>query len=94
MIFTENGHGNKGFLTCAEIRDFNTEYPMLSIKPNNQCHDRFIVLDYDTDFEKVYHCGASSKDAGRKVCAINKIDDTKIVHSVINSLLKLPDKQL
>ena len=28
-------------------------------------HDRFIVLDYGTADERVFLCGASSKDAGQ-----------------------------
>ena len=33
-------------------------------------HDRFIVLDYGTDDERVFLCGASSKDAGAKITSI------------------------
>ena len=28
------------------------------------------MLDYDLPTEQAYHCGASSKDAGKKLCAI------------------------
>ncbi len=94
IIFTENGHGRKGFLTASEVTDFDNEYPTLTIKPNPDCHDRFIVLDYGLKTEKVYHCGASSKDAGKKVCAINAIENTALVHPIINALLKNPDKAL
>ena len=94
IIFTENGHGRKGFLTASEVTDFDNEYPTLTIKPNPDCHDRFIVLDYGLKTEKVYHCGASSKDAGKKVCAINAIENTALVHPIINVLLKNPDKAL
>lgn len=68
VLFTENGFGRPGFLTSSEVTDFINEYPTLQIKPNQDCHDRFIVLDYGTKDEKVFHCGASSKDAGKKVC--------------------------
>ena len=30
-------------------------------------HDRYIYLDYGLDNEKLFHCGASSKDADIKV---------------------------
>jgi hypothetical protein len=53
-----------------------------------------IVLDYGEETEKVYHCGASSKDAGKKLCAINQITETAIIHPVIDRLLLLPDKQI
>ena len=32
------------------------EYPPLRIKPNPDCHDRLIVLDYGEETERVYHC--------------------------------------
>ena len=70
------------------------KYPSLQIKPNPDCHDRLIVLDYGEETELVYHCGASSKDAGKKLCAINQITETAIIHPVIDRLLLLPDKQI
>ena len=33
-------------------------------------HDRFIVLDYGTADERVFLCGASSKDAGARITSI------------------------
>ena len=57
ILFTQNGHGRRGFLTASEITDFNNEYPTLTIKPNPDCHDRFIILDYGKKEEKVYPCG-------------------------------------
>lgn len=95
VIFTENGFGKgRDFLTATEVKDFNQEYPTLRIKPNPDCHDRFIVLDYGTKREKVFHCGASSKDAGKKVCAINMIENTILIHPVIDALLNNPDLTL
>lgn len=92
ILFTENGHDRKGFLTTAVINDFNNQYPPLRIKSNPDCHDRWIVLDYGLSTEQAYHCGASSKDAGKKVCAINKIENTTVIHPVINNLLLGIDK--
>lgn len=94
ILFTENGHGRNGFLTASEVSDFDIEYPRLQIKPNPDCHDRFIVLDYGTANEKVFHCGASSKDAGKKVCAINAIENTALIHPIIDALLLLPDRKV
>ena len=46
----------------------------ISFKKNSgKFHDRYIVLDYKTPNETFYHCGASSKDAGSKITAINKL---------------------
>ena len=94
VLFTENGKGGKGFLTKSLVTDFQNEYPSLQIKPNPDCHDRLIVLDYGEETELVYHCGASSKDAGKKLCAINQITETAIIHPVIDRLLLLPDKRI
>ena len=88
ILFTENGFGrSRDFLTPSEIADFDTEYPTLQIKPNPDCHDRFIVLDYGLNTERVFFCGASSKDAGNKVCTIDEIADIVLVHPVIDKLL-------
>ena len=94
ILFTENGKGGRGFLTNSLVTDFQNEYPTIRIKPNSDCHDRLIVLDYGEEIEKVYHCGASSKDAGKKLCAINQITEMAIIHPVIDRLLLLPDKQI
>ena len=94
VLFTENGFGRPGFLTSSEVTDFGNEYPTIQIKPNQDCHDRFIVIDYGTKSEKVYHCGASSKDAGKKVCAINAIENTSLIHPVIDTLMSKPDKTI
>lgn len=80
VLFTENGHGRKGFLTTTVVSDFVSQYPPLRIKSNTDCHDRWIILDYGLSTEQVYHCGASSKDAGKKLCAINKIENTVMIH--------------
>ena len=94
VLFTENGKGGRGFLTNSLVTDFQNEYPTIRIKPNPDCHDRLIILDYGEKTELVYHCGASSKDAGKKLCAINQITETEIIHPVIDRLLSLPDKQV
>lgn len=92
VLFTENGHGRNGFLTAAVVSDFSNQYPSLRIKSNPDCHDRWIVLDYGLPTEQAYHCGASSKDAGKKLCAINKIENTAMIHPVIDKLLSGADK--
>ena len=94
ILFTENGHGRKGFLTPAVVSDFVGQYPTLRIKSNPDFHDRLIVIDYNLPTEQAYHCGASSKDAGKKLCAINKIENTVMIHPVIDKLLLAPDKQI
>ena len=51
-------------------------------------HDRYVILDFGTKNEKIYHCGASSKDAGKKVCAISTITDSAVYKPLIKKLLK------
>ena len=89
IIFTDNkGKTNGNFITQSEITDFNEEYPFIQIKANNkECHDRFIIIDYKTKNEYVYICGASSKDAGNKVCTINLIETSEMIYPIINKLL-------
>lgn len=94
ILFTQNIHSQSGFLTQTEISDFDDQYPTLFVKSNPDCHDRFIVIDYKTSTEKVYHCGASSKDAGNKVCAINKLENTTLLHPIIVKLLLQPNKYI
>lgn len=77
-IFTDNI--NNG-LHKVEFDDFCKEYSGLKIdikKANNIFHDRYIILDYNMPDEKLYHCGSSSKDGGRKITTITKIDDTSL----------------
>ncbi len=73
VLFTENGKGGRGFLTNSLVMDFQNEYPPIRIKPNPDCHDRLIVLDYGEETERVYHCGASSKDAGKSFAPLIRL---------------------
>lgn len=54
---------------------------------NNKFHDRYIVIDYKTDSEMIFHCGASSKDAGSKITAINKVNDVIGYYPSIDEVL-------
>ena len=53
-------------------------------------HDRFIVLDYGTEDERVFLCGASSKDAGARVTSIVEDFGTGKYKALIDVLLKNP----
>lgn len=73
------------------------EYPnrnMNMITAGGIFHDRYIVVDYDTPYEKIYHCGASSKDGGNKVTTLNLITDTAVYHTLIDNTLQNPQLQL
>ena len=86
-IFSDNVSRNN--VSEEDIAQFEKEYGIgLEIKPtNNIIHDRYIMLDYDTPNEKLYHCGASSKDARNKATTIVKIDDSGAYHPLIDALL-------
>ena len=76
-----------------EYRDFRQEYPAMNITLKTSggfYHDRFIVLDYNTSDERIFLCGASSKDAGARVSCIVEDFGTDKYKTLINSLLKQP----
>ncbi|MEG0744320.1 MAG: ORF6N domain-containing protein [Erysipelotrichaceae bacterium] len=94
IIFTDNKGNSRTKLQKREVEVFNEEYPFLKLKrSNNKCHDRFIILDYKESTEKVYHCGASSKDAGNKVCCINQLNSSEIIHKIVDDSLTHDDYQ-
>ena len=53
-------------------------------------HDRFIVLDYGTANERIFLCGASSKDAGARITSIVEDYGISKYAPVIAALLKNP----
>ena len=78
-------------LTLTEYNDFLIEYPTRTvdfIKSQKRAHDRYIVLDNGSAGMKVYHCGASSKDAGKRITTITRISDVQEYKSLIASLLE------
>lgn len=73
--------------------DFRREYSNLNIKLHTSggiFHDRYIILDYGTENEKIFHCGASSKDAGGRVSTILEDPDKCKYEQLISDLLKNP----
>ena len=73
-----------------ELDDFRGEYSNIDInfiEVGGIIHDRYIVLDYNTNNEKIYHCGTSSKDAGKRINTIMEINDRDNYHIIINKLL-------
>ncbi len=66
-------------LTDSMRDDFKATRPdvvLEDVKPaGNIFHDRYIYLDCGTPDEKLFHCGASSKDAGNKITTIVRLED-------------------
>lgn len=91
ILFSDNVGNNK--LHNIEFTDFCKEYPNVKIsmqKTGGIFHDRFIVLDYGTTDERVFLCGASSKDAGARITSIVEDYGTKKYASVMATLLQNP----
>lgn len=90
VVFSDNIGGG---LHQADFDDFHRQYPDIQIGFRKTCgifHDRYIILDYNTDSERIYHCGASSKDAGNKVTTITEVSDRQVYHQIVDELLDNP----
>jgi hypothetical protein len=61
-------------------------------KTHERVHDRYIVIDYGFSSEMIYHCGASSKDAGSKITTIMAIENPFDFHRMIEGLLSQHNK--
>ena len=86
-IFSDN-IGNT--LHKLEYKDFIKEYPNIDISfkiTDNIYHDRYIIIDYKSKSERIYHCGASSKDAGKRITTIAEVKDAKMYYPMIDALL-------
>ena len=60
-----------------DIQKYNKQYSNLEVKITKNFHDRFLICD-----ETVYHFGASFKDLGNKIFAVNRMN------ILLNDLLK------
>ena len=49
-----------------------------------------IICENETEDMKVYHCGASSKDAGKRITTIARLMDTDAYREAICTLLTNP----
>ena len=86
---------NKGRtpLQFYEYKDFLKEYPAFAgrisfLQSHGKIHDRYLFLDTGSDDEKIYHCGASLKDAGEKIAMIMECKDTAHFQTVLKALRK------
>ena len=87
VVITDNKAKNR--INNAFIDDFKKDTGLnIMFKQNNGLfHDRYIVIDFDSSNETIYHCGGSSKDAGKRISTINKIEETVIYENVIKAVL-------
>ncbi len=85
-IFSDNI--NRG-LHQTEFNDFKKEYPHVNVTLNTAggiYHDRYIFIDHGTKNEKIFHCGGSSKDGGKRVTSISQIEDVMLYQNIIGNL--------
>ena len=94
IIFSDN---LMNILRLSEFQAFKAEYPNVRVsfqRTGGKFHDRYIVVDYKTRAEKIYHCGTSSKDAGHKITTITKADNMKLYYPMIDDLILQPTLRL
>ena len=89
-IFSEQ-HG-RARLTESMLADFKAARPDVELgnvrATGNVFHDRYIYLDFGTANEKLFHCGASSKDAGNKITTIMQLEDITGYRPLFEKLLQ------
>ena len=69
--------------------DFKTVRPDVNLdvlQTERKLHDRYVFLDYGTPDEKLFHCGASSKDGGNRIMTIMQVECPEVYHALVDSL--------
>ena len=82
-------------ITEDMLADYRVARPdvLIDVKPAlHKFHDRYIFVDFKTCAEKLFHCGASSKDAGNKITTIVQLDDIEGYRPMFEELLKQAEK--
>jgi len=74
--------GKPSYFSELALNKFIAQYPVLDVFKSDDFHDRFIIIDDS----KIYHIGASLKDAGKKCFAISILDNKDVLNSIIKSL--------
>ncbi|MDY6330086.1 MAG: ORF6N domain-containing protein [Fibrobacter sp.] len=90
QIFSEQWGNEK--ITPAIKADYEKARPDVSLKidrPNRKFHDRYTFLDYGLPNEKLFHCGASSKDGGNKITTIMQVECPEVYHPIMDKFKKV-----
>lgn len=66
----------------ALVKKYKSEYSNIDFKNINIFHDRFIIVDR----KKLYSCGASFKDLGKKCFAINEMESEELINRLLNKI--------
>lgn len=61
---------------------YQSQYNNINFIYNNSFHDRFIIIDKT----KLYSCGASFKDLGKKCFAIHELSDANYLSRILENL--------
>ena len=92
-VFSDNvNHG----LHQTEFVDFQREYPNVDITLKTSggiYHDRYIIIDHGSKNEIIFHCGGSSKDGGKRVTSICRVEDMMLYQNIIENLRNNPELQ-
>ena len=89
MLVIVSDNISKDGINEEDIEIFKNETGIVLslVKGHGRLHDRYIVIDYDTPQELIYHSGSSIKDTGNKIATITKIEDTFILDNVIEEFI-------
>ncbi len=87
IIFSDNKGRNN--INKSFVHDFknDTGFNIVFKKNENRFHDRYIVLDFNTNDYRLYHCGASSKDSGNKINTITSVLEKEVYITLINEIV-------
>lgn len=86
-IFSDDVNKEKDLLIEDYYKD--TKKVLEILPTNNVFHDRYIIIDYRDENEKIFHSGPSSKDAGNKVSSITQVEKPELYHCLIDGLVNL-----
>lgn len=64
------------------VKKYNIEYSNIEFKNIDIFHDRFLIIDR----KKLYSCGASFKDLGKKCFAINEMESKKLIDDLLDRI--------
>ena len=64
------------------IKKYESQYKNVTFIKNNSFHDRFIILDRN----RMYSCGSSLKDVGKKCFAINEFEDSYFIKDILKNI--------
>ncbi len=66
------------------VKKYKNQYSNIEFKNIDTFHDRFIIIDR----KKLYSCGASFKDLGKKCFAVNEMEANEVINNLVNKVFK------